>query len=147
MASGDLKQPRMRITVNKIRSWQSIYYRFMDENFKEIQGQGSRSNAVFLKCCLYIYHEWMIGSWSNFHVELILMKRSRLYRARVIKSKVKVKYTIMWKHCLSHKLGMGEYIFIKRIHKTDAKRTLELNKVKVTRSKVKVKYAMNWKIV
>ena len=51
-----------------------------------------------IKCFLPINHERMDRSWWYLHILLILMGRWSWPKVKVTRSKVKVKYAILWKY-------------------------------------------------
>ena len=69
------------------------------------KGQRSRSNIRFCKKLVStIYQEQMNESWSKSYIGLISMRCWSWPKVKVTRSKVKVKYTIMWNKCFGYKL-------------------------------------------
>ena len=84
----------------------------------KVKGQGQICRHVKITVWA-INHERLIGSWSNLYTGLTLMQHWRWHKFKVTRSKVKVKYTVIWKNCLGYTSIMNDWIFIKLIHLID----------------------------
>ena len=117
------------------------------------KGQGHKVNSQgqmcnYLKKNWDINHEQMIESWSNLNIGLTSMQHWSWPKIKVTRSKVKVKYAIVWKKCLGYLLWTNDCILITLMLRTHINASLKVAQDQGQRSRSNMQLCENnvWSI-